>query len=157
VHAHTRRRLLAWLLFAFADVDHRRVLDLIHCLRSVKNLQICARRKQCCKENEILNGQDGARGEPMRVAEALKVRSRYTMDKPTWNKGDRVTWHAEVSRSFARAMPGVVTRVASDNVTIEFLYRLGDQWVKESRHVSPSSLVPRKKYVPGLDGPRSHQ
>lgn len=79
------------------------------------------------------------------------------MDKPTWNKGDRVTWHAEVSRSFASAMPAVVTRVASDKVTIVFLYRLGDQWVKESRHVSPSSLVPRKKYVPGLDDPRSHQ
>lgn len=67
------------------------------------------------------------------------------MEKRTWNKGDRVTWHAEISESFARTLPGIVQGATSNEVTIEFLYRLGDQWVKELRHVSPSSLVPRKK------------
>lgn len=73
------------------------------------------------------------------------------MNKPVWNKGDRVTWHQETTRSSVSTLPGIVKSASIADVTIEVLYRLGDQWVKESRNVTPESLVRRTRYVSGLD------
>lgn len=76
------------------------------------------------------------------------------MKMSSWSKGDRVIWRAEASHSLVSTLPGVVTQVTPSGVTIAVLYRLGDQWVKESRNVTPASLFQRKRFINGLDDRR---
>lgn len=73
------------------------------------------------------------------------------MEQPLWKKNDRVTWHQRMTWSTVSPLPAIVKQVSNDEVMIEILFRLGDQWVTESRRVPPDSLVQRRRYIKNLD------
>lgn len=74
------------------------------------------------------------------------------MEKLLWKEGDRVTWRHNISPSQMSLVPGIVKRIDDRSVTIEVLFRLGNEWVKERRIVDPRSLIQRTKHVATLDG-----
>jgi len=74
------------------------------------------------------------------------------MKKLLWKEGDRVTWRHDISPAQMSLIPGVVKQCDGRSVSIEVLFRLGSEWVKERRTVEPASLILRTKHVPALDG-----
>lgn len=74
------------------------------------------------------------------------------MEKLFWKEGDRVIWRHDISPSQMSLIPGIVKRIDDRLVTIEVLFRLGNEWVKERRTVEPGCLILRTKHVPALDG-----
>lgn len=73
------------------------------------------------------------------------------MDKSVWSEGDRVFWRPDISRSVGDSLPAVVRKVSDNDVTIDVLYRLGNQYVRENRRVTTEGLHGRIRFVDGID------
>jgi hypothetical protein len=76
------------------------------------------------------------------------------MTQQMWQEGDRVTWRCGESGYAMNYVPAVVLRCSGESdITIDIVFRLGDQWVREKRHVPPDSLASRRRYIARLDTP----